>query len=162
MTRFALKNGFAPHIGAGKSVESNIHVLDLAKGYEILMHHMEQTDASAPEFQNPYYFCETTGDNEPSWFDIAAAIGEGLHAAGMIKDPAPREVPEDLYGDLFGPISAGVIGLNSRSRANRLRTLGWKPVEKDWRSSYLEDELPFMLKEEVGQFKGYAGVTWHR
>ena len=68
-------------------------------------------------------------------------------------------MPEELYKDGFGEYTGAVIGLNSRSRANRLRALGWKPVEKYWRSSYLEDELPQILKEDHSSFEGYAGVA---
>jgi hypothetical protein len=87
----------------------------------------------------------TTGDNEPSWKEVAEVIGEGLVKAGKIKDKTPREMPEELYKDAFGEFTAPVIGLNSRSRANRLRAHGWKPTEKYWRSSYIEDELPSVL-----------------
>ena len=106
---------------------------------------------------NPYFFCETTEDNEPSWKDVATAIGEGLTRAGKIKDSTPKVTPVDLYGDLFGEYTGAVARLNSRSRANRLRALGWKPVEKDWKRSYLEDELPVILKEDGSRFAGYSG-----
>lgn len=158
MTRFAIKHGYAPFVGTGAPVESNIHVMDLARAYVVLLHHMEESPAISL-LDNPYYFCECTGDNEPSWHDIATVIGNGLHQAGKIKDPEPKNLPEDLYADTFGEYTSAVIGLNSRSRAVRLRELGWEPVEKDWRKSYLEDELPEILKEETGSFKGYAGVT---
>lgn len=37
LTRFALKHGFAAHVGKGESVESNIHVMDLAGAYVVLL-----------------------------------------------------------------------------------------------------------------------------
>lgn len=158
LTRFALKHGYAAHVGKGLAIESNIHVLDLARAYVVLLHHMEKSSPSKL-LENPYYFCECTGDKEPSWRDVAEAIGEGLHKAGKIKSPEPKTLPEDLYGDVFAEYTGAVIGLNSRSRAVRLRELGWEPREKDWRSSYLEDELPEILKEEVGGFSGYKGTV---
>lgn len=109
--------------------------------------------------ENPYFFCESTGDKEPSWKDVAALIGESLHKAGKIEYPEPRTLPESLYGDVFGEFTGAVIGLNSRSRANRLRALGWEAREKDWRKSYVEDELPEILKEELGGFSGYKGTV---
>lgn len=158
LTRFALKHGYAAHVGKGLPVESNIHVLDLGRAYITLLHHLEATPAEQT-LENPYYFCENTGDNEPSWKDIAEAIGEGLHKAGKIKHPTPRTLPKELYGDVFADFTGAVIGLNSRSRAVRLRELGWKPREKDWKTSYLEDELPEILKEETGSFAGYKGTV---
>lgn len=159
MTRWALKHGYAPFVGEGKSVESNIHVKDLARGYVTLLEALEKADATDAIFDNPYWFCETTGDQEPSWKEVASVIGEGLYRAGKIDNKEPKSVPEKLYGDLFGEYTSAVVGLNSRSRAVRLRELGWKPVEKDWRKSYLEDELPEILKEENVEFNGYAGTV---
>ncbi|KAI1404246.1 NAD(P)-binding protein [Hypoxylon fuscum] len=162
LTRYALKHGYAGHIGAGLAVESNIHVLDLARAYVVLLHHLESTPSDSPDIlENPYFFTETTGDNEPSWKDIASVIGAELHKAGLIADPNPRAIPPENYGDLFGDATDCVIGLNSRSRAVRLRELGWKPVEKSWRESYVQDELPFLLKEEVDRkvFSGYQGIV---
>lgn len=158
LTRFAMKHGFAGHAGKGHSVESNIHVMDLARAYVVLLHHMEKASPSSV-LTNPYYFCEATGDHEPSWHDVAAAIGEGLHKAGKLSDPAPKEIPESMFGDLFADSTSAVCALNSRSRAVRLRELGWKPTEKDWKRSYLEDELPEILKEDCSSFSGYKGTV---
>ena len=52
----------------------------------------------------------------------------------------------EWYGDLFGDVTPAIVGLNSRSRAKRLRALGWEAKEKDWKRSYVEDELPNLLK----------------
>ncbi|KAI1853690.1 hypothetical protein JX266_001674 [Neoarthrinium moseri] len=159
LTRFALKHGYAGYVGEGLAVESNIHVLDLARAYRMLLHHLEHTPA--PKLlDNPYYFCETTGDHEPTWREVAELIGASLHQAGKIADPKPRTIDPKLYGDLFGSFTGAVIGLNSRSRAVRLRELGWKPVEKGWKESYVEDELPEILKEKgFAGFSGYKGTA---
>lgn len=95
-----------------------------------------------------------TADDLPS----VEAVLDGIQKRA---DPAPRTVDPSLYGDLFGGDTGAVIGLNSRSRAARLRQLGWKAVEKDWRASYVEDELPEILREEGERkdFKGYKGRT---
>lgn len=154
LTRFALKHGYSTHVGKGLSVESNIHVCDLARAYIFVLHCLERSSAEQT-LENPYYFCETTGDNEPTWYDVASVIGEQLHKAGKIQDPKPRTLPEDLYQDVFGEYTGAVIGLNSRSRAVRLRQLGWEPKEKSWRDSYIEDELPEILKEDVAKFAGF-------
>ncbi|KAI1270406.1 hypothetical protein F5Y18DRAFT_12538 [Xylariaceae sp. FL1019] len=162
ITRYALKHGFAGHIGDGLPVESNVHVLDLARAYVILLHHLEKTPAGDPQvLNNPYYFCEASGENEPSWKEIATVIGDALHDADLIADPNPRSFPEDSYDDLFQEFTVPVVGLNSRSRAVRLRELGWKPVEKDWKRSFVEDELPLLLQEEVDRkaFSGYGGTV---
>lgn len=121
---------------------------DLARGYLTLLRHMET--ASAEEFlDNPYVFCENTGDEEPSWRDIATVIGKGLHAAGKIESAEPQTISPEAYVDCAGPKSPGLLGMNSRSRAIRLRALGWQPVEKSWEKSLLEDEIPAILAENT-------------
>ncbi|KAM0720479.1 hypothetical protein Q7P37_004615 [Cladosporium fusiforme] len=147
LTRFAVKRGFAGYIGDGKSVWSTVHVKDRARGYIALVHHMES--APAHEFlDNPYVFCENTGDNEPSWRDIASVIGRGLHAAGKISSPEPQTIPEEAYVDCAGPRSSGLLGMNSRSRAIRLQSWEWQPQEKAWDQSLLEDEIPAILEKK--------------
>ena len=51
-----------------------------------------------------------------------------------------------------------VVGSNARHRANRLRKLGWAPLEKDTLASLAEDEIPIIAKE-TGEFTGYASVV---
>jgi nucleoside-diphosphate-sugar epimerase len=153
LTRFAIKRGWSGVVGKGLSVESQIHVMDLARGYVVLLHYMERNSPKVV-LENPYFFCEN--GVEASWMEVAVEVGKGLYKAGRIKDATPKEVPRELYGELFGEATPGVIGLNSRSRAVRLRELGWEPREKSWRESYYEDELPALLKEEGG---GLVGET---
>ncbi|KAJ9607059.1 hypothetical protein H2200_008131 [Cladophialophora chaetospira] len=156
MTRFALKHGFAPVIGKGESVRCNIHVQDLVRAYMLILHWME-TSPAEEVLKNPYFFCEN--GQEMFWKDAAGEIGKQLHAAGRIKDPVPKPVPPELYGDLFGPFSPTTVGANSRSRADRLREMGWTPTEKNVLATFRDDELPILLAEETDDFKGYAGVA---
>lgn len=160
LARWALKHGHPAHVGAGKSVWSNIHVADLARGFVTVLHHLEKLQQSGAADPNPYFFCENSGDNEASWGEMVAAIGSKLQAEGRIKDATPREMPVETYDDVFGPEFTGpVVGMNSRSRAIRLRELGWQPKEKGWKESLLEDELPILLKEDMSAYKGYAGAV---
>lgn len=162
LTRYALKHGFAAHYGAGDAVWSVVHVRDLARAYVVLLHRLEAEPYGSAELENPYYFCESSSSSdeqgEVSWGEIAATIGQALHERGLIADAAPRTVPPETYGDLFGDFTEAVVGRNSRSRAERLRALGWKPVEKGWKASFLEDELPAILKERTdwSTYGGYA------
>ena len=156
MTRFTLKHGYAPVIGKGVSIRCNIHVQDLVRGYMLILHWLEETD-SGEVLQNPYFF--TDSGEEMTWGDAARAIGKALHAAGRIQDPEPRNPPKELYGDLFGPYSPTTVGANSRSRGERLRDLGWVPREKGVLQSLVDDEIPLILQEWKGEFKGYQGVA---
>ncbi|WYZ37002.1 hypothetical protein EsH8_II_000508 [Colletotrichum jinshuiense] len=152
MARFALKHGFAGYVGGGKAVWGQIHVADLARGYVAILHHMESLPADKG-LDNPYFFVEN--GEEYSWGKCAEAIGRALCDAGELHDPVPRQIPESMYGDLFGEWSVTVVGRNARNRANRLRALGWNPREKSTFDSLVSDELPIILTEDR-DFKGYS------
>ena len=155
MTRFALKHGYVPVIGKGLSIRCNIHVQDLVRAYMVILNWMKTADASSV-LENPYFFCDS--GVEMTWGDAAREIGKALYEAGKIKDPEPQNPPKELYKDLFGPYSPTTVGANSRSRAERLREMGWKPREKGVFESLREDELPLILKDS-SEFHGYAGVA---
>jgi nucleoside-diphosphate-sugar epimerase len=145
ITRFALKHGFAGHVGKGQSIESQIHVADLARAYLVLLRYM-QRDASPEDLvANPYIFCDN--GKEFSWKEVAEEIGKILHSKGLIASPEPRTFDEERdYGELFGEDTSKMIGLNSRSRAVRLRELGWEAREKGIWESFREDELPEIVR----------------
>lgn len=155
MTRFAIKHRYAGHVGEGKAIWSTIHVADLARGYTTILKYAENT---SPEeaLKNPYFFCEN--GEEISWGDIATMIGKHLKASGRIDSAEPKEIPKTEWDDLFGPYSAVVIGANSRSRAERLRELGWEPKERKIWEAYEKEELPLLL-EENEEFHGYSKPT---
>ncbi|KAH6986948.1 hypothetical protein EDB80DRAFT_817595 [Ilyonectria destructans] len=152
MARFAIKHGYAGYAGGGKAVWGHIHVADLARGYLAILHYMESTSGDKV-LESPYFFIEN--GEEYSWERCAEEVGKGLQKAGKIQDPTPRQIPSDLYNDLFGEWSLAVIGQNARNRGNRLRALGWKPQEKSTFDSLLADELPIILAEK-SNFQGYG------
>jgi len=98
LTRFAIKHGFAGHVGKGLSIESQIHVNDLARAYIVLLHYMETNDPS-PLLENPYFFCEN--GKEFSWKEVAEQIAKGLKKAGKLESTETKTIPSELYGDLF-------------------------------------------------------------
>lgn len=53
LTRFAIKEGYSGHVGKGVSQMSTVHVLDLARAYVLVLHHLEETSASDPDLVNP-------------------------------------------------------------------------------------------------------------
>ncbi|PVH71334.1 NAD(P)-binding protein [Cadophora sp. DSE1049] len=152
MARFAIKHGYAGYVGEGKAVWGQVHVTDLARGYLAILRWMEATSADKV-LENPYFFIEN--GLELSWKEMAEAVGKSLHAAGKLQDPAPKSIPADLYGDLFGEWSMAVVGENARTRANRLRALGWEPQEKGTFESLSEDEIPVILEEKMSH-SGYS------
>ena len=79
ITRFALKHRYASHVGKRLSVESQIHFLDLARGYVVLLHHIESSPPSEV-LENPYFFCENRKDF--SFKEVAQEIGKALTQRG--------------------------------------------------------------------------------
>lgn len=45
------------------------------------------------------------------------------------------------------------------NRSKRLKESAWKPQHLSVQRSFLEPELPILLKDSADDFKGYAGVT---
>jgi nucleoside-diphosphate-sugar epimerase len=157
LTRFAIKHGYAGHVGKGASLWSDIHVFDLARAYMTLLHWLENEDFSSMALKNPYFFCEN--GQEHSWANAIKAVSKVLHDNGKIKSSETRTIPESDFGDLFGKYTAWVVGSNSRSRANRLRSMGWEAREKSLEQSLIEDETPLIMAEDSAHFSGYGGVA---
>ncbi|CZT14679.1 related to Weak similarity to Y.pseudotuberculosis CDP-3,6-dideoxy-D-glycero-L-glycero-4-hexulose-5-epimerase [Ramularia collo-cygni] len=152
LTRFALKHKYAGYVGKGKAIWSTVHVADLARAYMLVLR-WAQTAPDSVATGNPYFFCEN--GEEISWGEIAAMIGQQLEPLGKVYVSSTKEIPEEIHGDLFGPYSTVVIGANSRSRARRVRELGWTPKELGIREAFEVEELPLLLSE-TGVFNGYG------
>ncbi|KAF2416025.1 hypothetical protein EJ08DRAFT_703753 [Tothia fuscella] len=153
MGRFAIKHGFAGNIGKGLSIWSQVHVTDLARAYIILLHWLESSDSN-DIYNNPYFFCENS--HEVTWGEAATEIGRVLRHLGKVKSTDTQRILKELYSNCFGAeFTATVIGCNSRSRAIRLRELGWQPREKETLESLRKDELPIILKEKE-PFRGHS------
>jgi hypothetical protein len=100
---------------------------------------------ASPPLKNPYFFCEN--ETEFSWLEAAEHIGKALKEKGLIEDAAPRQIGVKCYKGLFGEWTDAALGMHSRSRAVRLRKLGWESREKGIWESFEEDELPLLLAE---------------
>lgn len=122
---------------------SVVHVKDLGHAYMILLTHIKN---SKPEvlLQNPYYFAEN--GSEMSMGEAAEHIGRTLYDIGRIQTPQAQTFSEAHFQDVLGPRTPAGLGCNSRSRAIRLRDLGWEPENSiDIWTSWKEDEISSML-----------------
>ncbi|KAL2202611.1 NAD dependent epimerase/dehydratase family protein [Sarocladium strictum] len=153
MTRYALKHGYAGHVGKGLSTWSQVHVKDLGRGYMVILHWLEGVSPQEAAV-NPYWLCEN--GQELSWGGASAAIGQALFEAGRLPSADTKTIPPANYDDLFGSYATDLIaGSNARVRAKRLRRLGWTPQEKGTLESLVEDEIPLLLQEK-GVATGFA------
>ncbi|KAJ5273370.1 hypothetical protein N7478_008495 [Penicillium angulare] len=143
-TRFALKHGFSGHVGEGRNIWSVVHVKDLARAFLTVLKYVE-TVSPAVLLENLWFFAEN--GSEVAMIECAKHIGEALFDAGKIQSSAVRSFTESECVDVFGPFTKRGLGCNSRSRAERLRALGWEATEKDVWTSLREDEIPGLLAE---------------
>ena len=142
LVRFALKRGFCGYVGEGRNVWSAVHVLDLARAFKTLLAHVEEAPPGA-FVENPYFFAE--GGSEYSMLEVAGHLAQVLHDSGRIPGAKVQSWSESDYADLLGPMTPVALGCNARSRAVRLRELGWEPKEKDMWTGWKEDEISSMV-----------------
>ena len=86
-----------------------------------------------------FYFGE---NGEHTWYQISQAIGEALVKLGIADDATPTTFTVEELVKYFGSEKWGwYSGTNSRCRANRGRSIGWKPTHTT------EDMLKSLLPE---------------
>ena len=88
---------------------------------------MLATPSSDPDFSNPYYFCESF---EQSWKKTSETIKELLPGLNTSRATAGN--------GLFSVAQLSAMSAESRSRAVRLRKLGWKP---NWNQEDFKPEI---------------------
>lgn len=72
-----------------------------------------------------FYFGE---NGEHSWYQISKTIGENLVQLGISTDAEPTSFTVEELPKYFGTESVGwYFGTNSRCKASRARSIGWKP-----------------------------------
>lgn len=124
LIRGTLKLGQAPYIGKGLGMWNGVHVQDLVDLYMMLMEDGLSGSPKAPTGAEGYYFCAT---DTYQWKELAAEVGKRLHAKGAISTPEARTVTAEEEADVFGAWSGFAYASNSRSKAGKACTLGWKP-----------------------------------
>lgn len=106
------------------------------------------------------YFAENGEFTHRQFVDAVSSV---LVAKGLVKQAEPMPFAEDEYKQMplvscdsitdqffvfkFFLIQLGFFGTNARSRADRSRALGWRPIEteKDMLNS-IEPELDALMK----------------
>jgi nucleoside-diphosphate-sugar epimerase len=120
---------------------SDIHVDDLAKAFVLLVEEaLKPNGGSATWGQEGYYFVES-GDF--AWKDISYKIAEILNEKKQLETPDVDQLSVDEASKLH-PWAPVLWGGNCRSRASRLRSLGWKPT-----GPTVAKCLPSMIESET-------------
>ncbi|KAI9061107.1 NAD-P-binding protein [Trametes sanguinea] len=112
-------------VGLGKALWPDVHISDVADLYIVLFDSAVSNPDKTGHGWEGFYFGE---NGEHSWYQISRAIGDALVELGITDDPEPTPFSKDELIKYFGNETAGnYSGSNSRCRADRGRSIGWKP-----------------------------------
>ncbi|KAJ2922843.1 hypothetical protein H1R20_g14259, partial [Candolleomyces eurysporus] len=163
----ALARGRAGFFGKGANIWPNVHILDLASLYILLIDlivphehgersqqqsrqgHREDGPPSRPRTpvildhayfthgETGFYFAE---NGEHTLLAVAQAIGQAMVDAGKATDPEPSPFTEAESQLYFGGVTK-FLDSNSRCKADRAKKLGWRPKKttKDLLSSVKQE-----------------------
>lgn len=120
--RGAQSHGKVFVVGAGKNVSSHCHVSDASSALLRLVEEALSTESRVKWGQDGYYFVEA---GEDSFTNFAKIVGRELHSQGYVSDTDVDSLDEGAVAKIWewGP---KFWGSSSRSRAARLRALGWR------------------------------------
>ncbi|OBT63732.1 hypothetical protein VE03_06161 [Pseudogymnoascus sp. 23342-1-I1] len=127
-----LKRGRPFAVGAGNNIWDHIHISDLSAAFGLLTEEaLKPAGGAATWGSEGYYFVEA---GEHSWVevgrDIALVVAERGIKVSTEVDQLSAEDATKLH-----PWAPMLWGSNARSRADRLRGLGWKPVAPSLKES---------------------------
>jgi len=111
-------------VGPGLNVWPCVHIDDTADLY-IILYDSIKTDPSTGHGREGIYFCE---NGEYSMVQLATAISKAFVELGLGKDPEPKSFTVEECKAAFGEMWP-FFGTNSRARADRSRSIGWKPTK---------------------------------
>ncbi|KAF8968166.1 hypothetical protein BDZ97DRAFT_1801302 [Flammula alnicola] len=137
----ALARGRAGMIGAGKNFWPDVNIEDVADLYVVLYNSI-QKDPTTGHGREGIYFGES---GEHTLYEVGKAIGEALVELGKSDNPEPSTFSKEEIDKYFQ--GSTYLGTNSRCRANRSRSIGWKPIKtkKDFLAS-IKPEVEALAK----------------
>jgi hypothetical protein len=125
-----LKNGAGFLGGEGTNTWSTISIEDLGRACVFLLEEARKGDESRVQFaQDGYYFIEAF---ELSLADRVKACTERLFREGKIPTPEVQLKSLEQIQSEFGAFAGYLFTSSSRIKADKLRALGWKPIDFDW------------------------------
>ncbi|KAI0331860.1 NAD-P-binding protein [Cubamyces sp. BRFM 1775] len=134
-------------IGQGKALWPDVHIDDVADLYIVLFDAIVSHPETTGHGWEGFYFGE---NGEHSWYQISRAVGEAFVELGISKDPEPTTLTrEELIKYFTSEEWGNYAGTNSRCRADRGRSIGWKPTHttEDMLKS-IKPEIEAILKQQ--------------
>ncbi|KAF7336223.1 hypothetical protein MVEN_02170100 [Mycena venus] len=141
----ALDRGQAGMVGDGKNLWPNVEIHELADLYTTLYDKIV-SDADTGHGRNGFYF---GASGEHSLYDVSKAIGTALVALGKSESEEPTTFTQADLDKYFG--GSAYLGSNSRCRATRSLSIGWKHVKttEDMLAS-IRSEVEAIIKKKAG------------
>lgn len=145
MTRFILREGYAPILPPGTAAWDHVHVSDLGTFLLLAVEAaLDSTKKDNPEIFGPhaYYFLE---GGAHVWSDIARAIAAEAEKAGLLKEESKPHVREVTNKEVGHPSwELHEHGIAARAR----KYLDWEPKGKS-----LRETIPETIDIEVKKLK---------
>jgi len=126
-----LENGAPFLLGKGENVWSVISVKDLGRAIEVFVDEILRGGDRLGFGNQGYYFIEAF---EVSLMERAVAVGDRLVKEGKIKNGEVELLSENEVERRYGGFMRYLVGSSSTVKADRLKALGWKPMEMDWKA----------------------------
>ncbi|KAK7690529.1 hypothetical protein QCA50_005627 [Cerrena zonata] len=140
LIKAALGRKQAGMVGKGVALWADVSNDDIADLYIALYDAIAANPDKVGHGIEGYYYGE---NGEHTWYSISRAIGEALVGLGVSKDPEPTSFTDDELIKYYGSLMFGNFnGTNARCRANRGRSIGWKP-------KYTTQDMLASIKAEV-------------
>ncbi|KAJ6571114.1 NAD(P)-binding protein [Mycena capillaripes] len=141
----ALDRGRAGIVGEGKNLWPNVEIHELADLY-INLYDKIVTDANTGHGRNGFYF---GASGEHLLYDVGKEIGTALVALKKSDSAEPTTFTQAALDKYFG--GDPYLGSNSRCRATRSLSIGWKPTKStsDMLAS-IRPEMEALIKKNAG------------
>jgi len=134
LIKASLDRGQGGMVGLGVNLWPNVHIDEVADLYGTLYDSIISNPATG-HGREGFYFGE---NGEHSLYQVGQAISQALLNLGYGNFPEPTTFNPDEIKKYFG--TSRFLGSNSRCRANRSRSIGWRPTKTTY--DLLESILP--------------------
>ena len=151
LLRFTISSGQAIVIGDGQGYWDHVHIADLARLYENVLAKMLAGGEDLPFGKEGIIFSES---GQHTWNELAQGVADAAFEFGKIKTREVRHVSvkEGAEALTEGDELLAELGFasNSRTRADRARSWGWKPSKgaEDWKKHFAE-EMKVILEQSA-------------
>ncbi|OBT60807.1 hypothetical protein VE03_09902 [Pseudogymnoascus sp. 23342-1-I1] len=126
-----IENGASFLLGKGTNVWSTVSISDLGRAILFIIDEILKGEQSRIEYgDSGYYWVEAF---EVSLMDRAKAIGERLFEEEKIETPDVEFKSLEEVTSKWSVYMGYLVGSSSRIKADKLKALGWKPLDFDWK-----------------------------